>query len=218
MAITTYSELQTAVANWLDRGGDAAFTARVPEFIALGESRLNRLLRLRVMQADTPLTGTIGLRTLALPTDFVEPIRLQLTTFGDFVRLAAQDASTMRYRMTNGTPQAWAVNGANIDVDCPCDQAHTFTFHYRKSFALSDTATTNWLLSNHPDVYLFAALVESGLFTEDASYLTGVHQRLDLAIEEILHKEARSESLAILEVDPALGVRAKSFNIYSGTS
>ena len=42
MAISNYTELKTAVANWLDRDD---LTDRIPEFIALAESRFNRLLR-----------------------------------------------------------------------------------------------------------------------------------------------------------------------------
>ena len=39
MAIGTYAELQTAVANWLDRDD---LTDRIPEFIALAEAKMNR--------------------------------------------------------------------------------------------------------------------------------------------------------------------------------
>ena len=48
MSITTYTELKTAVENWLDH---TLFTARVPEFIALFEATANR--RLRVQQQET---------------------------------------------------------------------------------------------------------------------------------------------------------------------
>ena len=53
MAIGTYAELQTAVANWLDRGD---LTDRIQEFIDLAEARINRNLRLRLM--ETTATGT----------------------------------------------------------------------------------------------------------------------------------------------------------------
>ena len=46
MAIGTYAELQTAVANWLDRGD---LTDRIKEFISLAEARMNRVLRLQLM-------------------------------------------------------------------------------------------------------------------------------------------------------------------------
>ena len=47
MAINTYSTLQTAVANWLDRDDLAD---RVPEFISLAEATFNRVLRIRSME------------------------------------------------------------------------------------------------------------------------------------------------------------------------
>ena len=52
MAIGTYDELKTAVANWLDRDD---LTDRIPEFISLAEARFNRVLRLRSM--ETKQTG-----------------------------------------------------------------------------------------------------------------------------------------------------------------
>ena len=57
MAINTYSTLQTAVANWLDRND---LTDRVPEFISLAEATFNRVLRLRAMEttvADATPSG-----------------------------------------------------------------------------------------------------------------------------------------------------------------
>ena len=47
MAISTFAELKTAAANWLDRSD---LTDRIPEFIALAEARFNRVLRIRDME------------------------------------------------------------------------------------------------------------------------------------------------------------------------
>jgi hypothetical protein len=44
MSITTYSELQQAIADWLER---ADLAARIPDFIALFEATANRLSRMR---------------------------------------------------------------------------------------------------------------------------------------------------------------------------
>jgi predicted PurR-regulated permease PerM len=76
MAIGTYAELQTAVANWLDRGD---LTERIKEFIGLAEARMNRVLRLQLMvNIDTTTLGgaaalVAGTRDYALalwlPTD-----------------------------------------------------------------------------------------------------------------------------------------------------
>jgi len=56
MAITTYSELQTAIANWLERDD---LTSRITEFISLAESRHRNDVRLRGMQKrQSLLSGT----------------------------------------------------------------------------------------------------------------------------------------------------------------
>jgi len=69
MAISTYSELTTAVANWLDRDD---LTLRIPEFIALAEAKFNRTLRLRSMEAKYTADTVAGQRNLALPTGYIQ--------------------------------------------------------------------------------------------------------------------------------------------------
>ena len=77
MAIGTYAELQTAVANWLDRGDP---TDRIVEFIDLAEARMNRNLRLRLMETTATGTLTAGTREYDLPTDYIQAREFHLTT------------------------------------------------------------------------------------------------------------------------------------------
>lgn len=214
MAISTYSDLISAVAKFAWREGDGEFESSAEDFIALGESRLNRELPLRVMETDVALTGTVGSRDIALPALYVEPIALHITTFGVSTPLKPSVAGEMPLNMNNGTPTAWCINGENIQVDTPCDQAHTFTFRYRKSFHLCLTDQTNWLLTKHPDVYLAAALVWGNVFMKDPEAATPWKALLEEAIEEISWKEAQSRT-GTLSVDPALAARG-GFNIISG--
>jgi hypothetical protein len=203
MALSTYSELKSAIETWLARQGDTNISSNAADFVTLAEARLNRDLPLRVMHTTTTLTGTISSRAVALPSDFIEPIALFLTTFGEEEMLKPLVAGNFEYRTTSGTPVAWCINGTNIDLDAPCDQAHTFSFRYRKSFALSDAAPTNWLLTNHPDCYLSACMVEAGIFAEDER-ASSWEQRLRSAIDSIAWVDARSISVGTLSVDPAL--------------
>ena len=75
MAISTKAELHTAVANWLNRSD---LTSRIPEFIALGEAQLNRILRTRDMltRASPPTNA----QYVALPSDFQEMLNVELTS------------------------------------------------------------------------------------------------------------------------------------------
>lgn len=213
MALANYTDLQTAIQNWMDRSDLSGYAA---DFITLAESRLNRILPLRVMHVDTTLTGSLGSRNpVTFPTDYVEPIALFLTTFGVRTLLKPFVVGTVALGTTNGVPNGWGINGAAIELDTPCDQAHTFSFRYRKSFALSSGSPTNWLMTNHPDIYLFSSLVELGAFIENVDLATGWQARLDAAIGELREKEARSTAIATLSVDPMIS-RRSGFNINSG--
>lgn len=67
MAITTYAELQTAVGNWLHRGD---LTSIIPDLIRLGELRIFREVRCRVM--ETALNSTIASGVVAVPSDYLD--------------------------------------------------------------------------------------------------------------------------------------------------
>src|SRR6266487_2180870 len=67
MSISSYSELKTALANWLARND---LTSRIPEFIALFESSAGRRLATRRQEVSTSVTNTAG--TAPLPSDFAE--------------------------------------------------------------------------------------------------------------------------------------------------
>jgi hypothetical protein len=71
--VTTYSGLVASVQSWLNRSD---LTAKVPDFIALLEARLNRELRVPDMERMTTLVLTDG--AVDLPTDFLEARHLYI--------------------------------------------------------------------------------------------------------------------------------------------
>lgn len=198
MAITTYAELQAAVANWLVR---ADLTARIPEFITLAEARLNRLLRTRLSEAEASLTTTAGQRSVALPAGFTEPLRLWLERADGREELPFLDPSLMAATARRGAPGAWTVDGATVAFDRPCDEAYTLTLRMLKAFALSDATPTNALLAGFPDIYLFATLAEAAPFLRDADLAAAYEAKLSRAIDEANAKAARSRAARKLTTD-----------------
>ena len=77
MAIGTYSELQTAIGNWLGRDD---LTDRIPEFIDLAEARLSRELETREQEKRATVTTTANDQYIALPTGLREIRHVQLNT------------------------------------------------------------------------------------------------------------------------------------------
>ncbi len=198
MAITTYAQLQAAAANWLVRSD---LTARIPEFITLAEARLNRVLRTRLAEAEVALAATIGGRTIPLPVGFTEPLRVWIDRSGERVELPFIEASLIGASSLRGEPGAWSIDGANLRFDRPCDLAYALTLRMLRSFALSEAAPTNALLSDAPDVYLFATLCEAGPFLRDGELSDAYEARLGRAIGELNAKDARSRAARVLTTE-----------------
>lgn len=195
MAITTYAELQSAAANWLVR---ADLTARIPEFIALAEARLNRVMRTRLTEAEVPLAAGPGVRSVALPAGFTEPLRLWIERAGGREELPFLEASLMAAVSLRGEPGAWTVDGAKVGFDRPCDQAYAFTLRLLQKFVLSDAAPTNAVLRDFPDLYLFATLSEAAPFLRDAELAAAYETKLARALAEANTQEARSRAAGTL--------------------
>ena len=204
MAITTYAELQAAAANWLVRGD---LTQRIPEFIALAESRLNRVLRARLAEAEAALTATVGARTIPLPAGFAEPLALWIVRGAERRVLRFVEPSLLGVTSLRGQPCSWSVDGASLAFDRPCDQAYSLVLRMLVKFTLSDTAPTNALLSDYPDAYLFATLCEAGPFLRDGDLAASYEARLERAIAEINTKDARARAARTLvtEIPPRAG-------------
>lgn len=207
MALATYAQLKTAVADWLERGDLAD---RTGDFIALAESRLNRVLRLRMMETEEALTATAGARTVALPAGFREPIALWLNRAEGRAALRFVDPALLPAAAAAGEPQAWSLNGATIAFDRPCDRTYGLTLRMVGRLALSDAQPTNAVLADYPDLYLFGALVEAAPYLRDAELLSLFTARLEAALTEARAKEARGKALATLGVEPLLAAGGRS--------
>lgn len=203
MSISTYAELKTAVGTWRRRSGATVLSTNAADFVTLAEARLTRVLRLRVMWSNTTLTGTTDVRTLALPATFAEAAWLVRTDTEPYKEIPKNTSEGMVYYSASGQPTEWCINGTNIDLNRPCSSALGFLFRYRAKFALSDASPTNWLLTNHPDIYLAAVLVWSGLLTknQDIAHWSDV---LNSGINELIVHDAESEADVELTVDPML--------------
>ena len=217
MALETYADLKSAVADWLER---ADLDARIPDFIRLAESRINRMMDVRTVESDAALTGVPGSRFIPLPTGFREAETLWLLRSGAVRREPLR--ATMPELMSSDTvprvPVSWCVDGSNIAFECPCDQAYSFVLRMLSELRLSDTVTTNLILQNYPDLYLFGACLEAGPFLRDNDLLTIFDTRFQAALAEAKNKEFRAKALTTLSTEPGQLTnygRRPGYNVYS---
>ena len=217
MAITDYASLQASVANWLHRSD---LTSVIPDLVAMAESRINRTLKMRVMETEVPLPFAAGDRAVQLPTGFIEPLAVWYAPNATTPRTALlfKLPQDIPVSVASAMPRYWTVDGGNVALDAPlADGSYIITMRYRQSFALSASSPTNWLLTNHPDLYLFGALLESAPFIKDDDRTVLWQDRFDRALNEIQNKEGWSRSMSSLSTEAAsLSGRSSSFNILGG--
>lgn len=169
MAITTYAELQTAIANFLDRSD---LTSIIPTFIDLCEADMSR--KIRHWRMEQRSTAELDTQYSALPADFLEPIRLSITGGSTYTLEMESQAQMSNRRMQNldtgGRPRYYAMTDGKIEVYPSPDATYELEMVYHaKIQALADDATSNWVLSYHPDAYLYGALIHSAPYlVEDA--------------------------------------------------
>ncbi|MCR6660721.1 MAG: hypothetical protein NVV72_15755 [Asticcacaulis sp.] len=147
-------------------------TARVTDFITLAEGTLSGILRTRRMITTDEVVVNSGQDRAALPDDLLSILYISALT--DRTKtLTAQPpeyiAKAMRLRQsTPGEPLYYAVLGSDMAV-CPIPSASkTYLLsYYAKIPALTNSATTNWLLQDHPELYLYTALMHAAPYMAD---------------------------------------------------
>lgn len=163
MSITTYAELKTSVSNWLARSD---LNSYVGDFIALGEKRIYRDLRIRAM--ETALNSSIASGVIAVPSGYVA-MKYAYIEANPIGKLARKDAEWIyeKYptRAADGQPCFFAREADNFIFGPYPDSTYTVKgVYYKRLDALSESNTTNWLVTNAPDLLLFAALCEAAPF------------------------------------------------------
>ena len=176
MSISDYGQLKTAVATWLNRSDLSSY---IPDFITLAASRIHygsdgqfpsMPLRIPAMQAQA--TGTITASTIAFPTRFLEPIRLAASSGSTSWSLTYTPPERFS-EASNGTGTPSAYTYLNNSIQTAGTGAATYTLDYYQAFAaFAADADTDWLLANAPQIYLYAALLESAPFLGDIPKLT----------------------------------------------
>jgi|CXWL01.1.fsa_nt_gi hypothetical protein len=215
MTITTYSELQTTIASWAH---NTALTTQIPDFITLAEAAFNRILRLRTMESDNALTLTSGARTVSIPSGYIEPISLRLIISGEPYRVLTprmpQELNINVASTAARRPEYWTINGTNIEFPNLADQTYSLTLRMVTAFSLSNASPTNWLLTNHPDLYLYGSMLQAAPYMVNDSRIPTWKLFYDAALKQVKDNAARSRSIASLITDLPTSRRGL-YNVYT---
>ncbi len=202
MAISTYAELQTAIAAWMGRPGDTQISTYAPDFISMFEAWFKSRYRVRRMLLTTTLT--LDAATVALPSGFLEVRNLSLVASPaeDLQHVGLDWMRTQFDETASGRPKFFNVGASTVRIAPTPDASYSATLEYYGFTGLSVSATTNWLLTNYPHVYLRGALREAagwegGGMTEN---LAGA----DAALKEALADMEREDMRVMTATDAAM--------------
>ena len=161
MSLSTYSDLQTSIANYLARSD---LTSIIPDFITLAENRLRRELRIRQMLKSVTTSTVSGDATVELPSDFLE-IRDFVVMTNPIQPLSYSSPSSLSNDLRTsevGVPLSYTILASEFQLAPAPDGIYTLKMLY---FAappyLSSSNTTNVFLNIAPDGLLYGALVEA---------------------------------------------------------
>lgn len=179
MALGTYTALQSAVAAYLARDGDADITSRIDDFIALCEQRMYigkvavpalqlpeheavRIPQMEITNATFALAATV-----AQPGDFLELISADNNNPYGPMTVVDEGVISSHYRQSpGGPPSEIAVSGTNFRVWGDPGTTNTATLRYYGKLATpTSMGSANWILANAPGVYLNGCLLEASIFT-----------------------------------------------------
>lgn len=206
MALDTYANLQAALRAELDISDTGALPdAAVVDAINRAEAKINRRARFREMEQlayatySASSTGQIESRLLAPPTGMLEMITLK-------VKVATANDST--YESVPYVTPAVMVNWygksrlvftlrdqIEFNVEAPSDRE--VMMHYYKGWDLA-TNSTNWLLTNYPDVYYYGALAELQTYIRDDERMLLWKGMFDEGIRDLNRLDERSRDDAEL--------------------
>ena len=161
--ISTYSDLQTAMEEWLRR--EDVTTAKKQQFIHMGEFTMRNDLRLRSvgLQADVDLS--LSSRSVSLPSRFLGMRRdpyLSLSTVKRLNYMVPNDYWGRWGSSATGEPKFYTIEGTTMHVGPVPDGAYTGKAHiFQAPDFLSDSNTSNVYLSELGPMLLYASLIHA---------------------------------------------------------
>jgi hypothetical protein len=197
--ITSYATLQQEVADELNRsdlstlsGERAALGLTLPSvktLIQLAESKMRRDFRIRKLQERSPFT--VSADNADLPSDIreIQSLAHDGGTYYGPIRNAQSMARLAEYKSQfglTGAPRYFVRLGSKLRFAPAPDASFSLKLEYwMKPESLSDTATTNWLLDEQPDIYFYAVLLESAPYLKDDARIEVWQSQYEQRAEEL---------------------------------
>ncbi len=197
MALSTFTELKTSIADWLNR---TDLTTQIPDFVALCEAEMNRRLR----RTTTRDTLTIDAAAVTPPTDMAELRSIYLVsssvTQDRPMRVSTPEMLAERRARSGGVagrPDTVAVfQNELLFAPDPDQEYEAEIIYFAKLTALSTSNTSNVVLVEAPDAYLFGSLLQAAPYLEHDERSAVWREKFDAAIDQLNMVRSNEEYMA----------------------
>ena len=187
MAINTFTTLKTAIADFLNRDD---LTSAIENFIVLAESQMNRDLRHWKMEKRSSGQQSAGDEYSQVPADWMETIRFHVTDNGtsslDLMSRKAMEDKRAGAEDATGTPRYYTHADGQFQLyPTPSADTNTELLYYSKLESLSSSNSSNWLLLEAPDAYLYGALLHSAPYLGEDERIAVWAQMYSAAVSQL---------------------------------
>lgn len=165
MALDTYANLKTSIANWLNVTSSDLSNV-IDDLVTVAEMRIFNDLNVRDQEAS--ISATISSGVVVIPSDYLDSKFFNVVDADDLTREYELNIVTPEYihdnypyRTTHARPRFVATEEGNF-IFGPYPDATDYVLKgvYKKKLTPISTSA-NALFTRRPDVYLWAALAES---------------------------------------------------------
>lgn len=192
MAVSTQAELCSEVLDWYPHANLTA--AKVAELIVLAEAMINR--DARTIEQETKVTNvSISAEYVNVPTGFRQVKSFETTNGGRRYALKLlPDELATDYYPDSGIPLYYSiVSGQFRFTPAPAATQTSVLVYYAVLTALGVTAgNTNWLLTNHPDIYLYCVLGHAAAYLKDPESAQGYFSIYGGLVESLNRSSGRN--------------------------
>lgn len=179
-----YDWLQSAIAKWSGNRSDLA--PLIPDFVMLAERRINADLDARQQESLLSLSIAQGALSVSLPDDAGRIRSLSVLTGDELEYMTPASFAHEQMQSISGKPRAYTVIGSDVFIGPVPDADYTLQLAYWQYVpALADSAGVNWLITQHPEVYLAASMCESIMYTKNLDALPAWEQKYAVALNGV---------------------------------
>jgi len=172
-ALQDYLDLRLAVG---DHVSNRNLSDVMPRLVQAAEAYLNKELRCRQMITAVTLTFTDG--AAALPADFLE--MLHVFGLNGYQMRAGSLADAQR---PGSMWSKYSIDGTNIYINGYSGD-RDIEYYAKLPTLTAGPTTSNWLLADCPNVYLYAVSLEAAKFLKDVELSQATKLLLDGAMSE----------------------------------